>query len=215
MDYTFFWYLGHASTFISLIPLVLFLFIFRRLIPTQRRLTTLIVLVFVTEITANVMWLQQLNNNPVYHIYAVLEFYMILRIFKLELNNLLSNKIFNLLIITFFGFAIANAIWVQDVFSFNSNVTTASSLIIIVLVFIYFSSLLQKESLQPLHIVPMFWIGAGMTLYYTTNLALFFITSYELFVFENRHTIWSIHAIVNIILFCFYTYALWIQPKTE
>jgi hypothetical protein len=197
------------------VPIVLALVIFKRLSAIQRRLLLLVVLVFTTELTANLIWRKNLNNNPIYHIYAVLEFFLILRIFKLELTNLFSKYVFNVLFIMFASFAVINAVVWQSVYMFNSNVTTVSSFLIVVLVLVYFYSLLQKENLEPLGKTPIFWISTGMMLYFSTNLILFFITKNETFVFEYRYTFWSIHAGVNIILFCFYTYALWIRPKTE
>ncbi len=215
MDYSLFWLLGHISTFIPLVPILLSLILFKRFIPTQRRLVYVVIMAFLADITAYIFWQTWQNNNPVYHVYAVVEFYLILRIFKFELRSFFSNTKFMIVFATFLVYAIINALAWQNIFTFNSNVTTASAFLMLVLVFIYFFSLLQKEKLEPLGRIPIFWISAGLMLYFSTNLVLFFISKNEVFALENGFTIWSVHAIVNIILFCFYTYALWIQPKTE
>jgi hypothetical protein len=215
VDYSLFWYLGHISTFISIVPVLLSVFIFKKLSPIQLRLVTLIIVLFTTELTANIVWRQQINNNPIYHVYAVVEFFLILRIFKLELTKLFTLNKFIIIFVSFLTFAIINVIVWQNIFVFNSNVTTLSSFLIVVLVLIYFYSLLQKENLAPLGRIPIFWISAGMMVYFSTNLILFFITKNETFELVNRHSIWSIHAMVSILSICFYTYALWIKPKTE
>ncbi|MFT5821583.1 MAG: hypothetical protein ACI8ZM_002836 [Crocinitomix sp.] len=196
-------------------PIILSLFFYKRFIPVQRLLVVLVILAFTADITAYIFWQLWQNNNPIYHVYAVIEFFLILRIFKLELSSLFSNKLFNFVFVSFLVFAVINAVAWQNIFLFNSNVTTISSFLIIVLVLIYFFSLLQKENLEPLGKMPIFWISAGLMLYFSTNLVLFFISKNEIFALENGYTIWGIHAVVNIILFCFYTYALWIKPKTE
>lgn len=214
-DYSLFWYLAHISTFISIVPIVVGLFIFKRLTPIQRVLFTLVLLVFTTEVTAYVFWQKELNNNPIYHVYAIIEFFLILQIFKIELTNLLFHKTFNIVFVLFLMFGVVNAVLWQNVFIFNSNVTTVLSLLVIVLVLIYYYSLLQKAKLEPLDKMPIFWISSGMMLYFSTNLILFFISKNEIFINKNGYTIWSIHSVVNILSICFYTYALWIKPKTE
>jgi hypothetical protein len=215
VDYSLFWYLGNISTFIPLVPIIFSLFIFKRFTPIQQLLIVWIILAFSADVLAYYAWQTWQNNNPIYHVYAVVEFFLILRIFKLALPKLLTKKRFIFVYFSFLTFAVINAIAWQSVLIFNSNVTTVTAFMIIVLVLLYFYSLLLKEDLGPLGKMPIFWMSAGMMLYFTTNFILFFLSKNQDFSLEHGYTIWGIHAAVNILSICFYTYALWIQPKTE
>lgn len=215
MNTTLFWCLGQLSSFAGLVPLSFSLFKGRHFNPVQKRLLSLITLIFITEMVVNIVWLNSKNNNPIFHFYVVLEFYFMLRIFKLVLVPQLTNVQLNIIFFAFAGFAILNTCYVQNLFTFNSNATALSAFLMIVLALVYFYSLLKKGDYQRLDKTPMFWISAGMLIYFSTNLLLFFISKNEAFAARNGATIWGVHAIVNIVLMTFYTLALWIQPKAE
>lgn len=214
MNFNIFWILGQISAFFALIPLAVALIKYRQLDRVQKRLIGLIALTFITEMIANWVWSKQLNNNPIYHVYAVLEYFLILRIYSTAFNQ--NKKGYFIVLFTIFaGFAFINTLFFQDLSEFNSNVVTLSAALIVLLALSYFYSLLKQDDLVELIHLPLFWISAGMLIYYSTNFALFFIVQHNTFEFDNRFTIWGLHALINIVLFCFYTRALWVQTTKE
>ncbi|AXG69728.1 hypothetical protein KORDIASMS9_01955 [Kordia sp. SMS9] len=206
--------LSLISSIAVILPLFLALWKYRRLQAVQQKLLYLLVTIFIIEAIANVLWLQKENNLPVYNVYSILEFLLIINIYKDALKRLFSKHFFAVLAVAFTLFAIVNMCFIQNIKTFNSNVTTTLSFIVIFLSLSYFYALLQEEIYSPLDKKPLFWINAGFLIYFSSNLILFFINN-SMFTKpdEVSHLVWGLHAIVNIILMLFFTIAVWIHPN--
>ncbi|AXT57127.1 hypothetical protein D1815_15745 [Aquimarina sp. AD1] len=202
------------SSFIVVIPLILSIFKFKSLSATQLKLFYLLIIVFIVEFIANILWYQKINNLPLYHFYAVIEFILIINIYRIVLSKIFPKQFFIILGITFTVFAITNTLFFQNLNTFNSNVTTLLGIIVIFLSLSYFYALLKEVKYNALETNPMFWINAGFLIYFSSNLILFFINN-NMFQgsTEASYLVWGLHAIVNIVLTIFYTIALWVNPK--
>lgn len=206
--------LANISSFMIVIPLLLSGYKFGSLSKVQTRLFYLIVLIFIVEIIANILWRKKINNLPIYHFYAIFEFILILNIYRIVLINTFSKKFFIFLSIGFTIFAVINTIFFQNLYTFNSNVTTLLGIIVIFLALSYFYTLLKEVKYSALETNPMFWINSGFLIYFSSNLLLFFINN-NLFKgsTEASYLVWGLHAIVNMVLIIFYIVALWVNPK--
>lgn len=214
MSEEFFGYLSFISSLLVIFPLCLALWKYRRLEAVQQKLLYLLVTIFTVEVIANVLWFQKENNLPVYNVYSMLEFLLILNLYKDGLKRLFSTHFFMVLGIVFTVFALLNMCFLQGIKTFNSNVTTTLGFIVIFLSMSYFYALLKEEIYSPLDKKPMFWINAGFLIYFSSNLILFFINN-SMFTKPDAvsHLVWGLHAIVNIILMLFFTIAIWIHPN--
>ncbi|WP_299259424.1 hypothetical protein [uncultured Aquimarina sp.] len=154
-----------------------------------------------------------MNNLPLYHFYAVIEFVLIINIYRIVLSKIFSKQVFIILGVAFTIFAIMNTLFFQNLNTFNSNVTTLMGLLVIFLALSYFYALLKEVKYSALETNPMFWINAGFLIYFSSNLILFFINN-NMFKgsTEASYLVWGLHAIVNIVLTIFYTIALWVHP---
>ena len=206
--------LGNVSSFIVLIPIIISGYKFKSLSKVQLKLFYLIILIFLVEIIANILWRNKINNLPVYHFYTVFELLFILNIYKTVLKHPFSKKFFVSVGIGFTVFAIVNTVYFQDLTTFNSNTTTLLGILVIFLALSYFYTLLKEVKYGALETNPMFWINSGFLIYFSSNLTLFFINN-NLFKgsTEASYLVWGLHAIVNIILVVFYTIAVWVNPK--
>jgi hypothetical protein len=213
MDRNLFVYLSQISTYAAVVPLVISFFIFRRFNLIQKRLLLLVVVLFLTEIISTVLWSKNINNNPLFHIYTIIEFTILVKIYQSALANYFRPIFLNGLIAAFIIFAICNVIWLQSLFEFNSNVTIVSCLLCILLPIFYFYSLLKDAVLSRLDLNPMFWISFGLLIYFSTNLITFYLN--QDLMLEDRYTIWGIHSVVNTVLVIFYIVALWVKPKMD
>ncbi len=205
--------------FISLlivgVPFIVALFRFKKLNKTQTILMVLLSIIIIVEIISLLFWYKKANNLPMYHVYTVIEFIIISKIYSVELKSMFSNSFFLILILLFGGFAVCNTIFFQGIFTFNSNAITVSGIIIIFFCLSYFYSLLKEIKYNALETNPMFWINSGFLIYFSSNLILFFINNY---MFKDEasaasYLVWGLHAIMNIVLNLFYTVALWVNPK--
>lgn len=88
------------------------------------------------------------------------------------------------------------------------------SIVLLGLALLYFRQLLQPPiTLAPLEREPMFWISAGVVLYFAGN-SLIFLTS-NLTLWHSRElsiSVWAIHALLYSFLNCFYLVGLSLRP---
>ncbi|WP_109298810.1 hypothetical protein [Aquimarina sp. AU474] len=197
------------------VPFIVALFRFKTLNKTQAILMVLLSIIIIVEIVSLLFWYKKVNNLPIYHVYTVVEFVIISKIYAVELKSMFSKSFFIILILLFGGFAVCNTVFFQDIYTFNSNAITISGMIIIFFCLSYFYSLLKEVKYNALEINPMFWINSGFLIYFSSNLILFFINNY---MFKDgasasSYLVWGLHAIMNIVLNIFYTIALWVNPK--
>ncbi|WP_405209079.1 hypothetical protein [Aquimarina sp. LLG6339-5] len=196
------------------LPLVVAIVRYKFLNSSQRKLSILVLCIVIVEITSRLLWYKKINNLPVYHFYIIIEFILIIYIYRDELSRLFPKLFFTILSIGFTIFSIGNTLFLQDINTFNSNATTLLGIIVIFLSLSYFYALLKEVKYSALEINPMFWINAGFLIYFSSNLILFFINN-NMFQgsTEASYLVWGLHAIVNIVLTIFYTIALWVSPK--
>jgi len=208
--------LRFISSFAVILPLLIALSKYHRLSKIQQKLVYLLITTLVVESISNVLWYQKINNLPVYHFYSIVEFILIVHIYKDELKKLFPKRFFYTIVAAFTIFSIVNMMYFQSLQTFNSNVTTLSGILVIFLALSYFYALLKEVKYSSLERNPMFWLNAGFLIYFSSNLLLFFVNN-SLFQ-ESKATkvsylLWGLHAVVNIILIIFYTISVWVNPK--
>ncbi|EZH75019.1 hypothetical protein ATO12_09830 [Aquimarina atlantica] len=205
-----------VASLILLAPLVILFFRFNALSLIQKKLSFIVILTVLVEIISWSLWYKKINNLPVYHFFTVIQFLLIVNIYRGALSQTFSKKFFTSLSIGFVVFAIINIVFFQDLLTFNSNATTLMGLIIIFLSLSYFYALLKEVKYSTLETNPMFWINSGFLIYFSSSLILFFMNN-TLFkeVTEASLILWGLHAIINIVLTIFYIVAISVKPKKE
>ncbi|TSE06412.1 hypothetical protein [Aquimarina algiphila] len=198
------------------LPFIVALFKFKILNKTQIVLFYLLLIIILVEIISLFFWYKKINNLPIYHLYTIIEFAIISKIYAEELKSIFSKNFFLVLVLMFAVFSVLNTLFFQNIFTFNSNAITVSGLIVIFFALSYFYALLKEVKYRTLESNPMFWINSGFLIYFSSNLILFYMNN-TLFkgVTEASLILWGLHAIVNIVLTIFYTIALWVNPKKQ
>ncbi|AXT62014.1 hypothetical protein D1816_17165 [Aquimarina sp. AD10] len=216
MNKELFFIIGNISSLVIIVPIVFAILKYNRLNKVQVSLGYILILVFIVELITNIFWHKKINNLPIFHFYAIFEFLLIVNIYKSALSGLFSKGVFIILAIGFTAFAIINMFFFQNIFEFNSNVTTVMGVLVVFFALSYFYKLLKEVRYSALETNPMFWINSGFLIYFSSNLILFFINN-NLFkeASEASYMVWGLHAIVNIILILFYTIAIWVKPKEQ
>lgn len=215
MSKEFFEVLRLTSAFSVIIPLIFALLFFARLTKVQRKLTLLLLVVLIVEITTNVMWYHEMNNLLIYHVYTVVEFLLFLNIFKEVLSKLITLLGVVLLGTGFSLFSVIISLFYQRIYEFNSIAITVLSVSMILIALASFYSLLKEHSYSKVERNPIFWISAGILIYFSGNLILFYINNALNLTLEESYIIWGMHAVVNIVLILFYTRAIWVHPAKE
>ena len=208
--------LRFISSFAVILPLLIALSKYHRLSKIQQKLVYLLITTLVVESISNVLWYQKINNLPVYHFYSIVEFILIVHIYKDELKKLFPKRFFYTIVAAFTIFSIVNMMYFQSLQTFNSNVTTLSGILVIFLALSYFYALLKEVKYSSLETNPMFWLNAGFLIYFSSNLLLFFVNNslfQESKAKKVSYLLWGLHTVVNIILIIFYTISVWVNPK--
>ncbi|MGB3467946.1 MAG: hypothetical protein WBA74_21855 [Cyclobacteriaceae bacterium] len=182
----------------------------------QRLVFVLVAITAATEILSKILWYRKINNLAVFHIYAVIEFMMIMLIyekaFKVQEHRF---SLFRIGIGSMILFAIFNTLFLQSLYQFNSNVITVSALILTLLSLLYFYKLLKEISHISLERQPIFWINVGILIYFSSSLV-FFLASNSLAgqSIKIRGIAWGMHAIFNVFHYIAFSIALWVKPRT-
>ncbi|WP_103864391.1 hypothetical protein [Aquimarina sp. I32.4] len=216
MSIDFFKILGNLSSFIVIIPLLLSITKFKSLNTIQIRLLHLLILVFIVESISNILWRKKINNLPVYHFFTVIQFLLIINIYREVLSYIYSKSFFIIIGIGFIIFAIINTVFLQNLYTFNSNATTVLGVLVVFFSLSYFYVLLKEAKYSPLENNPMFWINSGFLIYFSSSLILFYINN-SMFKgsTEASYLVWGLHAVVNIVLMIFYTVAIAVKPDKQ
>ncbi len=209
------------SSFSVIIPLIIAVTRFGQLSKPQRLLTYLLITSLVVEVIANLLWYQQKRNLVVYNSFAIVHFNFILLIYQNQLGNTWTKPL-KVLMILFNLFFLVDTLFLKKLtdfgYYFNSNITTSASLIFILLALKYFHKLLKEVRYQKLEKNPMFWISAGLTLYYSGTLILFLLGNQvnqdknAALYYEIALAAWGLNSFFNLILNTAYSIALWVKP---
>lgn len=202
--------------FFIAINLLVGLLTFKRHSKIQRLLFILIIVTAVSESISKILWYQKLNNLPVFHFYAVIEFMLFMLIFENAYRIKASYfNPFRLVIYSMVAFALFNGVFLQSITEFNSNVITISASVLTLLSLLYFYKLLKEVSHISLETQPVFWINVGVLIYFSSSLV-FFLASNALAgqSLDVRGIVWGTHALFNVFHYIAFSIALWVKPRT-
>ncbi len=207
---------AHLATYISMgsviIPFIIGVYRFKYLNALQKLIGLSVVVTLLGEFGIYLLTILDINNLFAVHLYTVLQFAVLVLIMEKGLFPLLSRIVSRSLIFLFALFALMDAFWWNDLYSFNTYARPLSSFILLLLVLLFFYKTLKELKIKSLERAPLFWLSIGLILYFSGSLFIFLFTNYVKTSNEALLTIWGIHAIFNIIFNISYSIALWIKP---
>lgn len=204
--------LADLSAYSIFIPLAIGMFKLKKLIPLQRLLMGLLFISFLFEFAA--FWVSEqldLTNLPLLHVFTVIQFTFLILIFRQSFD--IADRWYWLLLAAFLGFAIIDILYISDLQSFNPLARLVESLILITCSFFYLYKTLEELKIRRLEKEPMFWISAGLLIYFAGGFLIFISSNYIMPIKLTLFLFWGLHAILNIILNLFYSIALWTEPQ--
>ena len=202
--------LTNIGSYVGLIPCILALFRIKSSIPEHRLLAILVWGGTGIGFLGYLMAVFNLPNLFLLHLYTVFNFIMMTLIFR----SVIPRKITYLLLFAYGTFASYNSIWVEQLQTFNVLNRSISAFIIMFYPLLFFVKTMQELKVQRLEVLPLFWLSIG-ALFYNAASFFIFLFSRDIALFEELwHTYFGIHAIFTILLYIFYTIALWVRPKT-
>ena len=204
--------LADLSSFWGLIPSIIALFVWKRDHPELRRLAILVW--GGTLISLGAFYLGYVLGAPnlyLLHVYTIFEFILLTLIFRSVLHHLFTK----IILLTFPLFAAVNSVFFEQLNTMNVLNRSISALLIMFFALSFFLVNLRTMKIIRLEKEPLFWVSIGV-LFYNAASFFIFIFSKDLEPFNDLwFTYFGIHSIFTILLYTFYSIALWVQPKQQ
>ena len=209
MNILFFW-----TTQISIIPLLVAVFRFKRLTIIQKLISIAVLWGTLIQEVANYLGELFNNNLAINHLYHFFDFLLLSMLFIYLLRGRRNKYLIPIISSIVLGFSIVNSLFIQSLDAFDTYSATLGSLVLMFYSVSYFYLLLKKSLTEDLGSSPMFWFASAVLIYHSGSLVIQFSGNYLLPKSQEiQVTVWGIHAVFNIIRYILYAIALWVQPK--
>ena len=198
------------SVYILLLPIVVGMIRFRQLDGNQRLLLVMIGIVAVNQFISR-WWIQDVtdNNLPFFYAYILVEFIFLSRIYLNYLPPFIPRKIMLVLVVIFSLVWLVTVFLPAQIWKYPTELRFLECLFILFYTGSYFVKVFREEKILHLERIFPFWLGAGLTVYFASNLLLFiFIELVILQALSIYKYIWVVHAILSIFLYISFTIAL-------
>jgi hypothetical protein len=198
------------SAYIMLLPFMVGLTTYKKNVPPNRILIVHIVVATVITAVCAVLWNLGRNNMPFLHLYTLLEFGFLSAYYMLVYRAEKIRVAIMACVWLFSAFAVANAVFFQTIFEYNTYARGVEAFIMILYcgVGFYFLMRPQKESLPYRN--SFFWINTGYFIYFSSSLFLFLLSGYLKYLGREVVLVsWAIHALVMLIMYILVSIGLW------
>jgi hypothetical protein len=152
------------------------------------------------------------TNSPWYHLLTPVLYLLMTRFFTRYLFVGRYRWVQWGLPLGFLLIAVINAIWGNGFYSFPTTTVGLYSVTGMVLAISYFIYLLRTLEVVYLERLPMFWISAGLLIYFAGSFLLWIGLNYINYDFSFFYSIYQINSVVTIVLNLFFTVAICLNP---
>lgn len=153
------------------------------------------------------------NNMPVFHLYAVLEFTCCTLFFRSVFDGTRMARFLPAVVVLFIMLSALNAVFVQDIFSFNSYPRTIASVTIILLCLLHMYRTLGRKASETGSRSAL-TISLGLLLYFSGSLFLFLFSHYLLVKQSAMELGWSMHATLLLTMYVFFAVGFYQSRRT-
>lgn len=204
----------------SLVPVILALLVgavyFKRLEPALRYLASLIFFEAFVEILSRALGAQHKSNLFLFPIDTLVEFGLLAWMYRTVLRPSAVSRWLPVVVVLFSLVSLYSYIEPENLFRFNTVQRFAESFLVLALVLLYFYKIIRDLVIINLEREPMFWVSVGLLLYFSGNVFIFVSSNY---VIQRSTTLsqklWNIHALLYMVLYGLYTWALWISQSNR
>lgn len=189
----------YASNLSPVLPIILLLTLKKKRNKLIYILTGVILVSFISDIIGFIMVNNRINNAAVSNTYYVIQFFLLLYFYSLQIKN---KKLVYITAIIFIAFFLINTVFIQPFTTYQSWLRLAGDIIFICFSTGYYRLMMKTNNppIDPFYHYS-FWINSGVYYYFTFNLILFAMDN---FVFTNMpldllKTFWGFHNFNNIV----------------
>lgn len=187
---------------------------FRHLPLDLRYLTVLIWYVLPLNTLGLVLMLQRHNNLFIMPIYTAGEFALLALVYRHALQSSTFNRMLPWLVAGFTAYVLFDSLQPNRLAVFRPGQQVIQCLLVLWLVVLYFRKLLRELRATPLRQDPMFWVSAGLLLYFLGYLQIALFGDYLLrYSKEFNQLVWAVHSVLFMALYGCYSLALCLPPR--
>ncbi|MEZ4918370.1 MAG: hypothetical protein R2792_04625 [Saprospiraceae bacterium] len=169
-----------------------------------------LVTAFCVDLTAYYLAANRINNMPLLHGYTIVEYILLAWYFRIVLSGMVPRKIIQGVSFVFVGLAVANSIFLQDIFRYNTYSRTLEGLLVIWWCLSVYYKILKEMKIQRLQDAPVFWIVTGHFFYFSGALLLFVLSNSILYQNKTLYVYaWKLHAVINFLHYSFIAIGIW------
>jgi hypothetical protein len=202
--------IAEIAFYLPLLPALVSLVKWKSMNASQRWFTLLLWLIVLISFSGELWTINfKLSNLPFYHIYILVEYLLLLQVFRLFFKGSIKERIWLLLAVGFTITWLVNVIFLEGWWAFPDYIHVLEILVLLVIISIWFGKMLMEKVIKKPERTFEFWICAGLLIYFSGNLILFIFPKFILD--EGKQTfyaIWRLNSVLNILLYIIYTVAL-------
>ena len=177
-----------------IIPFFFGLVFYKYLALKFKLLAALMCIALITEIVANHLSGQRINNLYLIHIYTVIEFVLLGIFYLYSLSDIIKKQYMILIILMYIIFFIISTLFIQKLNEYNDLTRAVKAFILIIFSALYFYKKIRFE--ENLNRDPVFWVNIGVLFYFTSNFLLFASSNIVLTLpRKSINVLWLIHAL--------------------
>lgn len=183
---------------------------FRHLPLNMRYLTVLIGFVLPLNLLGFVLLSQHRSNLFLMPVYAVGELWLLALVYQHTLHWPAFSRAVPWLVGGFAAYALFDSLAAGHRAGFRPGQQVVQSLLLLTFVGLYFRKLLRELRVEHLRREPMFWVSAGLVIYYLGYLQIAIFSNYLLRYYSQQlnANVWMVHSLLFIILYACYCLAL-------
>lgn len=187
---------------------------FRQLTINLRYLVGLIWFELSIELVAQLLWQRQLPNLFLGPVDSAGEFLLLSLVYGRALRSAAFTRARPWLAGSLVLYAGLTSLLSPEMARFKPFLQVVESLLVLMLVTLYFRKLLNELRVEKLSREPMVWVSSGLLIYCLGNVQIALFSNYLMrYSKQLNMTVWTIHALILVVLYGCYCLALWIRPQ--
>lgn len=193
------------------------LVIYRRLTNELKAFSWYLFTMGIIQLVSLILWTCHINNLPILHIYVPLSFLLLCRFYYVLFKGLINVQIIIWCAVIFTLLSIANSVFLQHLFIFNSYALTLHSVLVIILSITASGAFLNKELISRFRarLPGLNLINGGILIYHSSALLIFYfgnLITHRYSVLVNKYT-WIAHSFLSVVMYLCFIFGLWKRER--
>jgi hypothetical protein len=188
---------------------------FRELPHALRYLAALAIFEVPLEILGLVLALLHRNDLFLMPVYSIGELTLLSLLYQHTLQTRSFSRVVPWVIGLFVCYSTMDSLLGPGLHWYRPGQQIIQSLLVLIMVGLYFWKLLSELQVRYLNREPVFWVSTGLLIYFLGYLQIALFSNYLLLHYSvqfNRN-IWAVHTLLSIVLHSCYCLALWMRPQ--